>query len=1520
MFGFCLDALLELSCLTTVEPFLAQTSGVLRITAMVIKKGILLHNKSSDLSSINLSDIISPLLRIADSVGGTCKGAEEFLKGLATITLLIESHRLSTIYSRDSSSIAYDAIMKDLQFLSKSLSKVHQYSRSLPVESSSSSPSSTHVELKGYSDKMFKIIAKMLLYIPSIITIECEQLIVNHLGDMVSGLLAASPMLVHRLQAQFVSEVQELSAERLLDSAILQLFKNFDCVCSVLFKVGEETNCQCQRNYTSVMKMVTKCTIMISREHVLDSREQQTEWKVTFMGLCDDLMVLAVSLDPDIVHLLPNSTATKLKASKVDAKKKGNSKSLKASVSSNRHTINDSVLSRSDSLVHSLTCLRMWLLLSSCSSPYMGAHGFLSSTSTDSHCVFLSSAMKALEEVVAGLSDLGSERLESTSSAFSLTGSVLPASVRQLYYLLDSQGRLPDQVALVRLATVAARLCGDCGEDISAIVKELNLLLVIKMTLHGLPQDGVICDNGTAATTGLSSRVNEFLALSTNLLSFSVQTPDEKFHASSAYVHAASHLIDDLSTSPGPLGERWANQLQCWLTITCAKTLFIGFYDPVLSYQWAKRFFPGSKVLGGIPSHLSADLVPLVLEAVLLLAELHEHTGNVDSCLSYISEAIALTKVQDRDTESCTVLTTYHNLVTLHAVRIWFRLSSPRFLSYLEETLIVEDQNRTSMKDDISNRGRQVLWSIADSLNLDIDKDYRTSTSREVEHHSSFRFVSYFWDLTGIRNRCSSWAASSSSDCGDVSEEAARMKAFGKNSIFHTYLPPPIRNDYLRLDLQGSNSNCLMVSSSSSPGGAATSCTTTSVCGEILAYDVQRDMRRKISREVLRRRNESSALLSFICGASSCFVSLESASSFSRFIELVGQSIRGDITSCVSVQQRLRQWLRYATPLGSSPSSSAVCFACIEPTTDSLIVGRLDGAHEYVVSIPIVGDSMTTFLSSWKSNMECGEALLQQTTDSAVVSKWTEKEKKLWWDKRTHYDSTLAELLHRLQGILGPWRFLFGAHDVTTTTGAEHQQAASAKRCAELNTVPGVNVSKVYQDVYHWVDLLCRNASLKEHTSEIVDALSEVILTSTETVGLDTTHARDIAEHFVHVWSDTHRPSSTNSECMVSETKTTCVDYDSMKVTDLRVLLKDRGISTVGKKADLIQRLFLAESPQLDDAVVALPPVEDGSSNVSVPTGQIVLILDESLQQLPWECMPYLSNTRCSRVPNLALLLSLIDDDNPVTDRAATEECVTKDKGKATQSNKRAAKSKNESESKAIKSMRVEREISARSCWYAVDIEGNLPLTRAVMVPFLNSYSSQWEWKGVIAELPSEDELRFFHENTELFIFCGHGAGDKMCESSHFRKYKSCPAALLWGCSSGHLREMGYHDPTGPAVHYLLAGAPFTLGNLWDVTDKDIDKLSIECMKNVFGDVDDSNPATITGGDICEALKASRNVCKLKNAVGCAPVIYGATASTNKKNVMYSTMRGSTKAGDLDGGNSIVIITIITKYFFVIHL
>jgi hypothetical protein len=117
--------------------------------------------------------------------------------------------------------------------------------------------------------------------------------------------------------------------------------------------------------------------------------------------------------------------------------------------SGSRHVNNVPAMSSSDRIVYSLTCLRMWLLLSLCSSPYMGAHGFLSSTSTDSHCVFLSSAMKALEDAVSGLSNLSNEMSGRSVSISTFVESNLRATVKQLYYLLDLQGRLPDQVILI---------------------------------------------------------------------------------------------------------------------------------------------------------------------------------------------------------------------------------------------------------------------------------------------------------------------------------------------------------------------------------------------------------------------------------------------------------------------------------------------------------------------------------------------------------------------------------------------------------------------------------------------------------------------------------------------------------------------------------------------------------------------------------------------------------------------------------------------------------------------------------------------------------------------------------------------------------------------------------------------------------------------------------------------------------------------------------------------------------------
>ena len=70
------------------------------------------------------------------------------------------------------------------------------------------------------------------------------------------------------------------------------------------------------------------------------------------------------------------------------------------------------------------------------------------------------------------------------------------------------------------------------------------------------------------------------------------------------------------------------------------------------------------------------------------------------------------------------------------------------------------------------------------------------------------------------------------------------------------------------------------------------------------------------------------------------------------------------------------------------------------------------------------------------------------------------------------------------------------------------------------------------------------------------------------------------------------------------------------------------------------------------------------------------------------------------------------------------------------------------------------------------------------------------------------------------------------------------------------------------ALSYLAAGAPFVLANLWDVTDKDIDKLSISCMGAALGE----------GEAVSTSLVKSRAVCKLGHVVGCSPVLYGIPA------------------------------------------
>jgi len=64
------------------------------------------------------------------------------------------------------------------------------------------------------------------------------------------------------------------------------------------------------------------------------------------------------------------------------------------------------------------------------------------------------------------------------------------------------------------------------------------------------------------------------------------------------------------------------------------------------------------------------------------------------------------------------------------------------------------------------------------------------------------------------------------------------------------------------------------------------------------------------------------------------------------------------------------------------------------------------------------------------------------------------------------------------------------------------------------------------------------------------------------------------------------------------------------------------------------------------------------------------------------------------------------------------------------------------------------------------------------------------------------------------------------------------------------------------------------LANLWDVTDKDIDKFTLEFLSQCKA----AAPGTFIPG----LVQAARSVCKMKFLNGAAPVVYGLPLFINK--------------------------------------
>ncbi|GAB5369848.1 hypothetical protein AAMO2058_001441700 [Amorphochlora amoebiformis] len=219
----------------------------------------------------------------------------------------------------------------------------------------------------------------------------------------------------------------------------------------------------------------------------------------------------------------------------------------------------------------------------------------------------------------------------------------------------------------------------------------------------------------------------------------------------------------------------------------------------------------------------------------------------------------------------------------------------------------------------------------------------------------------------------------------------------------------------------------------------------------------------------------------------------------------------------------------------------------------------------------------------------------------------------------------------------------------------------------------------------------------------------------------------------------------------------------------------------------------------------------------------VILIVGRDLEGLPWESTFELNVSGVSRVPNLHFLYRLLQ-----------KQCQRKG----------VFETKDWSQGH-----------------YIVDPEGDLTTTRE---SFQEKFRTEKGWKGSVGVAPSRDEIRAAIEKSDMFVYCGHSNGSKFLPGWEIRGASGRCTALLMGCSSGELRNYGEYEPQGVILDYLIAGCPAVVANLWDVTDKDIDRLT----SNLLEALHDGEP-------LASAVAAARSSCKLPYLNGVAPVCYG---------------------------------------------
>lgn len=214
----------------------------------------------------------------------------------------------------------------------------------------------------------------------------------------------------------------------------------------------------------------------------------------------------------------------------------------------------------------------------------------------------------------------------------------------------------------------------------------------------------------------------------------------------------------------------------------------------------------------------------------------------------------------------------------------------------------------------------------------------------------------------------------------------------------------------------------------------------------------------------------------------------------------------------------------------------------------------------------------------------------------------------------------------------------------------------------------------------------------------------------------------------------------------------------------------------------------------------------------------LILRLDKRLHLFPWESLPCLHSTPTTRVTSLLQLRHRI------------------------LYMRRSAPS-------------AERHVIPLASGTAIlNPSRDLVRTEATLAPLLAPLTSEQGWTTHVQHKPSEEEFSGTLGQSNVLLYFGHGSGAQYIRERTVQRLEKCAEAVwLMGCSSGKVVEGGELESESLPLSYLLAGREggtktepkekkvqggeeegrqgmcmSVVATLWDVTDRDIDKFSVE--------------------------------------------------------------------------------------------